>query len=276
MTIGGPVLMNKKLITIDLDGTTLGNNSELTEKTKQTLRNADRAGHIVSIATGRPYRLSKGIYQELGIKNPMINFNGALCHFPEQEKWEQEYRLTVSKDIAFEAMKLKKEINIEMVCAEGRDSVLSDKMMEHPFFFPVKKDVASLTSNSLKEDPTSICIFAEPDELILIRDELSKRCGKTFDARTWGGAVACLELVQPGVQKALGVQKLAAFYEIDQQDIISLGDEDNDMEMIEYAGVGVAMQNAIPELKKVANLVTEKPNYEDGLAHFLDEYLALA
>ncbi|MGY3777653.1 Cof-type HAD-IIB family hydrolase [Isobaculum melis] len=267
--------MNKKLITIDLDGTTLGNNSELTEKTKQTLRNADRAGHIVSIATGRPYRLSKDIYHELGIQTPITNFNGAFCHFPGQEKWAPEYHLTVSKEIAFEAMKLKKEINIEMVCAEVHNNVLSDKIMDHPYFFPVKKDVASLTSNSLTEDPTSICIFAEPEELILIRDELSKRCGNTFEARTWGGAVACLELVQPGVQKALGVQKLAEFYDIDQKDIISLGDEDNDMEMIQYAGVGVAMQNAIPELKKVADLVTEKPNHEDGLAHFLDEYLAL-
>ena len=89
----------KKLIAIDLDGTTLNQDSIITDKTAKTLRRAIEDGHSVVIATGRPYRMSKNFYQQLQLTTPMINFNGALVHLPgkkwadEQELYEQIQRL---------------------------------------------------------------------------------------------------------------------------------------------------------------------------------------
>ncbi|HLT56180.1 MAG TPA: HAD hydrolase family protein, partial [Bacillota bacterium] len=74
--------------------------------------------------------------------------------------------------------------------------------------------------------------------------------------------------------KAVGLKKVAQHYNIPKERIIAFGDEDNDMEMIDFAGVGVAMGNAIEPLKNIANHVT-KTNEEDGIAEFLEEYLQL-
>ena len=81
------MVMDQHLIALDLDGTTLNNQSKLTNETIITLRALARDGHIVSISTGRPYRIAKHIYDEIGIKTPMVNFNGALTHIPH-EHWD--------------------------------------------------------------------------------------------------------------------------------------------------------------------------------------------
>ena len=74
--------MDQHLIALDLDGTTLNNQSTLTQETIRTLRTLADEGHIVSIITGRPYRIARHIYDQIGIKTPMVNFNGALTHIP--------------------------------------------------------------------------------------------------------------------------------------------------------------------------------------------------
>lgn len=76
--------MQQKLITLDLDGTTLNNHSQLSPLTIKTLQKATRAGHLVSIVTGRPYRMARDIYDQLQLTTPMANFNGALTHIPHQ------------------------------------------------------------------------------------------------------------------------------------------------------------------------------------------------
>lgn len=99
--------MNKKLIAIDLDGTTLNQDSLITTKTEQTLKKAIAAGHYVSIATGRPFRMSYQFYQQLELTTPMVNFNGALVHIPNQ-LWSGEKESQINREIAFEIVSQKK------------------------------------------------------------------------------------------------------------------------------------------------------------------------
>src|SRR5699024_5058213 len=87
--------MKQHLIVIDLDGTTLHNQSKLTSTTIQALRAVSDLGHLVCIVTGRPYRNSSDIYREIGIEAPMVNFNGALCHFPGRDHYIPSYHLTL-------------------------------------------------------------------------------------------------------------------------------------------------------------------------------------
>lgn len=90
--------MKRKLIALDLDGTTLNGKTQITQKTKEVLNKAQQAGHVVSIVTGRPNRMAVGYYDELKLKGPMINFNGALGYIPHKQ-WEHEYQTTFSKNI---------------------------------------------------------------------------------------------------------------------------------------------------------------------------------
>ena len=270
--------MNKKLIAIDLDGTTLNQQSKITSKTQRVFQKAKEAGHIISIATGRPYRNSKYYYSQLKMDTPMINFNGALCHLPNETSWSDQYHKTISRELAIDMLDLKKDFDIQLIAAELLDTVYADEdFLPYPDFFPNgQQDTQKLSAANLKSDPTSVCVFTAQENQELIINKIIQRYGDLVEVRTWGGQTPCLEIVSAGVQKALGVERVASVYGIKQQDIVAFGDEDNDYEMIQYAGHGVVMQNGIQALKDIANDITEKTNEEDGLALYLENYLGLA
>ncbi|MGM9902546.1 HAD superfamily hydrolase [Enterococcus sp. 10A9_DIV0425] len=269
--------MNKKLIAIDLDGTTLNHESIITSKTEQTLRKAMNAGHHVSIATGRPYRMSAHFYQQLNLTTPMVNFNGALVHIPNQQ-WSGEKETLINKEIVFEILAQKKQLNLDFIAAENRDTFFIDSFdfFDEKFFASTHPKPENLLSpHNLTTNPTSLLVRTEKQYAQKVSDELTRQFGKQVDVRTWGGPTAILEIVSKGIEKAKGVHQIANFLEIDQKDVIAFGDEHNDLELLEYAGWGVAMANGTDQLKSVANDITEHTNQEDGLATYLEKLLAL-
>jgi len=141
-------------------------------------------------------------------------------------------------------------------------------MMKHP-----NLKIGDLRKN-LGEDVTSILIHAAEEDVEKIRTYLSDVHAEVVDHRRWAAPWHVIEIIRAGMNKAIGLQKIASYYNIPQERIIAFGDEDNDLEMLQYAGHGVAMENAIDELKKVANKKT-KTNEEDGIAHYLKEVLSL-
>lgn len=269
--------MNKKLIALDLDGTTLNNQSLISEKTTAVLTKLKQAGHIVSIATGRPYRSSRQYYAALDLDTPIVNFNGALCHKPNELAWESQYHKTLNREIAIDMLSLRKDMDIQLIAAELRDSVYVDAdFVPYEDFFATGKNMSfELSEDTLKEEPTAISIFTGHENQKVIIDKIVNRYGDAVEVRTWGGQTPCLEVVAAGVQKALGVERIAQVYGIQQQDILAFGDEANDYEMIQYAGHGVAMRNGIDELKAIANDVTDFTNHENGLANYLENYFKL-
>lgn len=269
--------MKQKLIALDLDGTTLNSHSLLTDRTKNVLTKLQKENHLVMIATGRPYRNSKEFYSMLGLNTPIVNFNGALCHNPTDNKWSKYYHKTVGKDLAMDLIAQREDFGIDFICVEGKDRLFSSiANLPANEFFPKDTQSTRITSkNSLSENPTALTVFSEEANLKTIRDKILTRYGDIIEIRTWGGQMPCLEIVSAGVQKALGVEVVADYYGMKQKDILAFGDEDNDMEMIQFAGHGVVMQNGIAPLKKFANDVTLKTNNEDGLAEYLENYFSL-
>ena len=81
-----------------------------------------------------------------------------------------------------------------------------------------------------------------------------------------------LEFMKKGCSKATGLEKLSKYLNIKKEEIIAIGDAQNDIEMIEYAGVGVAMGNANDEIKNIADFVT-KSNEEDGVSYVIDKFI---
>lgn len=267
----------KKLIAIDLDGTALNTQSKLSDRTTQTLKRAMQAGHAVSIVTGRPYRMSQQFYQQLGLHTPIVNFNGALVHIPEQ-KWAGETETPISRDLVFDILGQKENLRLDFVAAENKETFYIDSMdWFDPNFFAAPATPANLlTTTNMTTNPTSMMVRTSNEFASDVSRELMKQYGDYVDVRTWGGPISILEIVAKGIQKARGLDQVARYLEIGQKDIIAFGDEHNDEEMLAYAGWGVAMQNATDPIKKVANDVTEKTNAEDGLAAYLENYLDLA
>ena len=272
----GP-LLNKKLIAIDLDGTTLNQDSMITSKTKETLKKAINAGHHVSIATGRPFRMSHQFYQQLELTTPMVNFNGALVHIPNQH-WDGERETLINREIAFEILSQKKQLNLDFIAAENRDTFFIDSFdfFDEKIFASSRRGEKNLLSpKNLTTNPTSLLVRTDKRFAGAVSAELTRQFGSYVDVRTWGGPTAILEIVSKGIQKAKGVQEIANYLSIDQKDVIAFGDEHNDLELLDYAGWGVAMANGTDQLKGIANDVTPLSNQEEGLAVYLEKLLKL-
>lgn len=269
--------MNQHLIAIDLDGTTLNNQSRLSNLTKNTLRQLDEMGHMVMIVTGRPYRNSIDIYNELQIQSPMVNFNGAYCHFPNKTNWAPSYLEELDKEIAFELFAHQDELDIDLLIAEGRNELFSTSMNlpDSPFYPKDVANVSQLSRNTLTKNPTALSVFCSESNQSIIQGRIESKFGDHVSVRTWGGILPVLEVVKKGINKSVAVKKVQEFYHIPHENVIAFGDENNDYEMIRDAGIGVAMLNGTNLVKSVASAETEFSNDEDGLAKYLIKYFQL-
>nr|WP_106783827.1 Cof-type HAD-IIB family hydrolase [Lysinibacillus timonensis] len=268
--------MDRHLIVLDLDGTLLKDDKTISEKTKQTLFKAKEAGHEVMIATGRPFRASELYYNELMLKTPIVNFNGALVHHPKSRSFKTVHS-PMDIGVVHDVVDSVDKYQYKNLIAEVMDSVYihtEDQSMMDIFKMGDPNVTIGNLRGSLNEDPTSLLIHAEEDKVSGIRKHLEDVHAELIDHRRWGAPFHIIEIVRKGLNKAVGISLVAKELDIPRKRIIAFGDEDNDLEMIEYAGVGVAMSNGIDELKSIANEVTLSNN-EDGIAKVLIERLKL-
>lgn len=268
--------MKQHLIVLDLDGTLLNDTQTILPYTFETLMKAKAAGHHVMIATGRPYRASFQYYEQLGLTTPIVNFNGAYVHHPKNRNFQTMHSplaLRVVHDVVDSVDKLV----YENLIAEVKDDVYlhnpDDKLN-----VLLTNGNPRITKGNLKfnllEDPTSLLIQAEDFYVSEIRQHLQDVHAELIEHRKWGAPFPIIEIVRKGLNKAVGISKIAHELEIPRDRIIAFGDEDNDLEMIDYAGIGVAMSNGIAELKSIANAITDSNN-DDGIGKFLVERLLL-
>ncbi|GAA2978460.1 Cof-type HAD-IIB family hydrolase [Lentilactobacillus parakefiri] len=271
------ITITKKLIALDLDGTTLNNDSQISAKTAETIQAAADQGYIVSIVTGRPNRLSENFYDDLKLTTPMINFNGNLGILPHQA-WNREYQYTIDKEIVTELLAKSKPLGLSLVAVEGRNMFLANQGLSSGFgFFPSTLTTNQILSNkSLKENPISITVQVKPELKQGLIDFVEQQFGDEVEVSPWGGPNPIVEIATKGVHKSTGLKFLADYYGILQKDIIAFGDEGNDLTMMQYAGTGVAMKNAIAKIKGLADEVTDFTNDEDGVARYLQDRLDIA
>lgn len=268
--------MERKLIALDLDGTTLNAESKLNSATVHTMQRLQAAGHVVSIITGRSYQGSQSIYDELHLTSPMINFNGSLGHLPHQE-WPLEYQFTINKAIVLALVKYREHLGINEIIAENKTSTMTaGQDLIAGQFFPEIADSPRLTPTTLTRNPNSLVLLVQLDRRDAIIDWITDRFGDQVDVGVWGGPNAILEITSKGVHKAKGVAYLADHLQIARRNIIAFGDEHNDLEMLQYAGLGVAMANGTDKIKATADDITAYDNDQNGVARYLNDYFELA
>lgn len=269
-------MAEKHLIALDLDGTLLKDDKTISYKTKQVLHKAKEAGHVVMIATGRPFRSSEMYYRELELDTPIVNFNGAFIHHPKDRNWGAYHSpldISVAKDIV-EACNSFRFYNI---IAEVIDDVYfhyHDEKLLDLFSFGNPQITTGDLREFLNASPTSMLIHSTEEQVKLIRQHLSDVHAEVIEHRSWGAPFPVIEIIKNGLNKAIGLKRASDYYHIPPERIIAFGDEDNDLEMLEYAGRGVAMGNGIEEVKNIANEVTLS-NEEDGIGHYLNDLLNL-
>lgn len=269
-------MSEKYLIALDLDGTLLTDKKEISPNTKKVIAKAREEGHIVMIATGRPYRSSEMYYRELGLDTPIVNFNGAFIHHPKDNHFGF-YHSPLDMDVAKDIVETCLSYSFHNIIAEIMDDVYfhyHDEKLIDIFNLGKPNVTTGDLRRSLTGSPTSMLIHTDENEIHHIRKHLTEVHAEVIDQRSWAAPFHVIEIIRSGLNKAEGLKKASDYYQIPPERIIAFGDEDNDLEMIDYAGHGIAMGNAIDPLKSIAKDVT-LTNEKDGVGVYLNDLLNL-
>ncbi|GAA3732492.1 Cof-type HAD-IIB family hydrolase [Salinicoccus jeotgali] len=268
--------MEKHLICLDLDGTLLTDEKEISPFTKKVLLELKKKGHELMISTGRPYRASEPYYRELDMTTPIVNFNGAFVHHPSDLYFRTVHE-ELDLEVAQEIVRRVPDLNIQNIIAEVKDNVYlhyHDEVLFEAFSMGNPEIRIGDLTQTIESGPTTILIQAEEPEVPNIRQALDDLFADTIEHRRWGAPYPVIEIVKKGINKAVGVNYVRGYMGIDQKNIIAFGDEDNDTEMIKYAEHGVAMGNAIKEIQDAADYAADTNN-NDGIGQFLNDFFKL-
>ena len=266
--------MTKKLIAIDLDGTLLRSDHSISDYSVKVLRQIQDQGHTVIIATGRPYRMAVDYYHQLGLKTPMINFNGSLTHIPGQ-KWDLEHKVVIDKDILLTVLDNRQTFELDFVASEYRKNfylAYDDKTTIQPELFGVKEitDQMILEVSKITRNPNALLTQTRRSDKYLLADEIKAFLEHKVEVDSWGGPLNILEFSPKGVNKAYALNYLLKVFNRSRQDLIAFGDEHNDTEMLALAQTGYAMKNASQILLPYADEQIAFSNDEDGVAKTLE------
>jgi Cof subfamily protein (haloacid dehalogenase superfamily) len=269
-----------KLIAIDIDGTLLNPAGEITARVRGAIEAAQRAGIIVTLATARRYFSTRQIADMLGLELPLIVYDGALIvNHPAQTILHSQ---PLSARVARQVIEIFLRHNVQPVVQP------CDGLLEAVWTGPAERDQPELTTYiaaagerlcrmSYEQlcagsiDPLRVVAFASQDAIQRLIPEVSAL------ACSWSrlsmGSYACAELaiMHSGCSKASGVAALAAFYGIPLAQVMAIGDNTNDIAMLQAVGWGVAMGQAPAVVKAAARAITAS-NQEDGVALAIERY----
>ena len=267
--------MKYKMIVLDLDGTLTNNKKEITPRTKQTLMQAQAAGVHVVLASGRPTYGIVPLAEELKLKESggyILAFNGGkiIDCTNNEVLFEQKLDEQLVPILFQEAKKAGMEILTyqgEGIAATNKD----DEYVQHEAFInkmPVMQYDDFL--NQLVYPINKCLIVGDPTPL----HELELRLAKELEGKmdVYRSADFFLECVPLGIDKARSLDRLISSLGISREEIIACGDGYNDLSMIRFAGLGVAMANAAKDIQSEADFVTLS-NEEDGVAHVIERFI---
>ncbi|MCE7794907.1 Cof-type HAD-IIB family hydrolase [Salipaludibacillus sp. CUR1] len=269
--------MKPHLIAVDLDGTLLSDKKTISKQNRSALFRLRELGHKVVIATGRPYRASKDYYQQLALDSPMVNFNGAFVHHPQNPHSFKTRHTPLDKKVAETIIETCEALRVKNIMVEVKDDYYLrylNKGFAEAFTLNQSPAAYGHLNKVVNKEPTSILIHPDDQQHSDLKNLLSEAHAEVIEQRSWGAPWNIIEIVKSGLNKAVGLKEIASHFDIPKERIIAFGDEDNDLEMLEFAGCGVAMGNGIDELKNVAD-VTTATNEENGVSAFLNDYFSL-
>ena len=255
-----------RLVATDLDGTLLTSQQTVTERCRASLAGVQRAGGVVVLITGRPSRTVLPLAAELGISGHIICSNGAAIH--RLSDGGAENLRSLSPAVLRRTLpRLRQRIpDIAFALEWGYGMQAETAYRAAPEHVNDVLDV-------LGEDHPILKVMARAASLAPA--ELARRindiCGQELHASTSGAPFA--EIAAQGVNKSAALAHLCGVLDIEAAEALAFGDAPNDLPLLSWAGRGVAVANAVPEVQALADEVTLS-NDDDGVAVVLERLLA--
>ena len=269
-------MRKKYLISCDLDESLLKTNKTISLRTKLYIRKLVKKGHIFMINTGRPYQSALHFYKMLKIKNmPISGLNGTQITF-----LDENYERVNYIPFGFEQNLFRDFIN------EVKDYLVGahvEDINQHYLlkgYIPVwldnthvgiKKDFVDDFASCIPSEPLLANLYLKKEDAHIFDKVLAKEKYKIFKNEVWeiGDGLISYEIHDRNINKASSMLYMANYYGIPKEDIIAFGDNQNDIEMLSEAGVGVAMCNGLESVKKLVKHITKKDNNHNGIADYL-------
>lgn len=271
-------MRNKKVLFLDMDGTTLDDNKQLSEANLDALCRAVKAGHEVVITTGRTHSSAGYLREHYGLDRIgcryMIVYNGAAIL--DCETGKLLYSKTIPVEYAARMIDAAREEGVYLHSYTEK-KVLTERDDENLAVYLKRTSMEAEIVPDLKKavDRPPYKLLAvevrDPDRLLAFKQNQSSwikgKVDMYFSCREY------LEVVPEGVSKGAALQMFCKMREIPIEHTIAAGDEGNDLSMLRAAGIGCAVANAQEEVKKTADYVTEQDNNHSAVAKIVERFL---
>ena len=266
-----------QLLVLDIDGTIAGESNEIRQPVLRAIQAAQSMGIQVAIATGRMYCSALRFHREVGSTLPLLAYQGAWIQDPATQQLHRHW--PVSKQTAqqlldyFEQPQLRSLLSVHFYI---NDQLYVRELTPETQIYSQRSGIKPRAVGDLRQvltdEPTKV--LALSDDTIVIDRLLGSLRQQYTPAELYltKSAATFFEATNPFANKGTGVRYLAELLGIDAANVMAIGDNFNDVEMLEYAGIGVAMGNAPEDVKAVAQWVA--PTIEqDGAAAAIEEFV---
>ena len=269
--------MSRRILFLDLDGTTLSDDKSMPDENIKAINDVLDAGHIVAINTGRGIHSTMMILDEFGFSHEniyLICFQGNLIYHPADD------RILYSDGIArSDGIEILRDLNDHGIHAHtygdaGIISVLDNDNLREYMRITHEKTVFLSSWENMEESviPKVIAIdYSDHERLEAYRREFTAASDGRFEC--FFSSPMYLEFTRRGIDKGVGVREFTRLMGADLSETIGIGDEENDVPMIEASGIGIAVKNAVSPALEAAGYVTERDNNHGAVAEAIKKYL---
>jgi Cof subfamily protein (haloacid dehalogenase superfamily) len=264
-------MLKYSLLAADLDGTLIGDDMRLSPRLKAAVREAQRLGVQVTIATGRTPRPILNFAAELDIHVPLICCQGGLVI----DVWTGEvlHRVALPLPLLQETVDFARKRGLSLQVSDGEEIYVDRSMPVASDYQGVARAPLREVSNliaDLKHPPLKTLIWADAEQVPQLIADLSQHFnGRLQIVRTHSRIV---EGIPQGVSKGRALAFLARHLGISREATVAIGDQDNDIDMVAWAGLGIAMGNGSPAVKQAADVIAP-PVTDDGAAEAIERYV---
>lgn len=265
--------MGIKLLALDLDGTLLNQNQKISQENVRAINKVKEKGINIVIATGRTNLGAENYFKELGLQEFLISYNGALIQNIKEKKIIKHIPLPIDK-----TLEILNFVNGNNLYANLylNNRVYANKAGEELEYY---KRIMNIEPVVIKEPldkflnkPSTKLLIIEKD-LVKV-DEILSNLRKEFSSNLHitKSIEDCIDIMSKNVSKGKALSDLTNILGINAEEVAAVGDGDNDLEMIKFAGISAAVANAEEAVRENADYLTAS-NDNNGVAEFIEKFL---
>ncbi len=282
-----------RLLALDLDGTLLDSRGQISERNRLAIDNAREQGVHVALVTGRRFRDSRPVALELGLDIPLISHNGALTKHAATLQTVSIFPLPL--DAARKALRTGRNAGADALLSDDHeglgvlvyDHLHAENLSAHRYVAWARRihgeeeggnavrQVSSL-EDYLDHEPIHLAFSGRCAAMDQLEEQLHAALGSTvkiLGTKYLEQDFTLLDVVNPAASKGAGVAAAAAELGVEREEIMAIGDNYNDLEMLLFAGTGVVMANAPLTLREIAGLHPTASNSDDGVALAIEQFI---